>query len=98
VVVEIACEPDQATIRVIDGGMGIAAEDQARLFSRFQRAVPAGIDVPGTGIGLFSVKRIVEAHGGTVHLVSAPGEGCIFTMIFPLAEQPAGQLARSGAR
>lgn len=98
VVVEISHDRQQATIRVIDGGMGIAAEDQSRLFSKFQRAVPDGVSVPGTGLGLFSVKRIVEAHGGTVQVVSSPGEGAIFTMFFPLAEQPAGQLARSSAK
>ncbi|MHB8995023.1 MAG: sensor histidine kinase [Armatimonadota bacterium] len=98
VVVEISCDRDEATIRVIDGGMGIAPEQQARLFGKFQRAVPAGINIAGTGIGLFSVKRIIEAHGGTVHLVSAPGEGSIFTIFIPLAEQPAGQLARSSAQ
>lgn len=87
VVVEIRGEPGQVTIRVIDGGLGIAPGAQSRLFGRFQRAVPAGCDIPGTGIGLFSVKRIVEAHGGTVHLVSAPGEGSIFSMVFPNTER-----------
>jgi signal transduction histidine kinase len=91
VVVEIRREPGQVRIRVIDHGLGIAPEAQARLFNRFQRAVPAGIDIPGTGIGLFSVKRIVEAHGGTVHLISAPGEGSIFMMTLPLPARTAEQ-------
>jgi signal transduction histidine kinase len=97
VVVEIASDAHEATIRVIDHGIGIAAEDQPRLFSRFQRAVPEGVNIPGTGIGLFSVKRIVEAHGGTVNLLSATGQGSIFTIVLPLAKQPAGELARSSA-
>jgi len=84
VVVEIRREPGQVKIRVIDHGIGIAREAQARLFNRFQRVVPAGVDIEGTGIGLFSVKRIIEAHGGTVSLISAPGEGSIFAMALPL--------------
>jgi signal transduction histidine kinase len=98
VMVEIATDSDQATIRVIDKGIGIAPEDQSRLFGRFQRVIPDGVDIPGTGIGLFSVKRIIEAHGGTVAVFSAPGEGAVFSMKLPLAEQPAEQLARSSAR
>ena len=84
VVVEIRREPGQAEVRVIDHGLGIAPEAQARLFKRFERAVPAGNDIPGTGIGLFSVKRIAEAHGGTVRLISTPGEGSTFIMALPL--------------
>ena len=94
VLVEIRREPGQAKIRVIDGGLGIAPEAQARLFNRFQRAVPAGVDIPGTGIGLFSVKRIIEAHGGAVNLISAPGEGSIFSMTLPLGRPSVEQLAR----
>lgn len=94
VVVEIRREPGQVKIRVLDHGLGIAPEAQSHLFNRFQRAVPAGVDIPGTGIGLYSVKRIAEAHGGTVHLISAPGEGSIFVMTLPLVDQPAEQPSR----
>lgn len=93
IVVEIRREPGQVKIRVIDHGMGIAPEAQSRLFNRYQRAVPAEISIPGTGIGLFSVKRIAEAHGGTVHLISAPGEGSIFVMTLPLTPEITAQYA-----
>ncbi len=83
VMVEMKREPGQVTARIIDHGMGIRREAQARLFGRFERAVPDDLDIPGTGIGLYSVKRIMDAHGGTVELISAPGEGSIFTINLP---------------
>jgi len=83
VVVEIRDEPGRVSTRVVDHGMGVPKEAQARLFNRFERAVPDGVNIPGTGIGLFSVRRIMEAHGGTVELISAPGEGSIFILNLP---------------
>jgi signal transduction histidine kinase len=83
VVVKMRREPGRINIRVVDHGLGVPKEAQARLFDRFQRAVPEGMNIPGTGIGLFSVRRIVEAHGGTVELISAPGEGSIFIINLP---------------
>lgn len=83
IVVEVKREPGQVSVRVIDHGLGVSPEWQARLFNRFQRAVPEGMNIPGSGIGLFSVRRIMEAHGGSVGVVSAPGEGSIFTLTLP---------------
>jgi signal transduction histidine kinase len=83
VVVEIRDEPGRVSTRIIDHGLGIPREDQARLFDRFERAVPEELNIPGTGIGLFSVRRIMEAHGGTVEVTSAPGEGSIFILNLP---------------
>lgn len=94
VVVEIRREPGQVTTRVIDHGIGVPREAQARLFERFERAVPPGLDIPGTGIGLYSVRRIMEAHGGTVELISAPGEGSIFILSLP--DEPAISQPREG--
>lgn len=85
ITVEVKREPGQVSIRVVDEGLGISPEGQARLFSRFQRAVPEGLSIPGTGIGLFSVRRIMQAHGGSVGVVSAPGEGSVFTLTLPLS-------------
>ncbi|MEN6402146.1 MAG: CHASE2 domain-containing protein [Armatimonadia bacterium] len=83
ILVEVKREPGQVSVRVIDHGLGISPEGQARLFNRFQRAVPEGMNIPGSGVGLFSVRRIMEAHGGSVGVVSAPGEGSIFTLTLP---------------
>ncbi|MHB8079203.1 MAG: ATP-binding protein, partial [Candidatus Krumholzibacteriia bacterium] len=71
-------------IRVRDGGCGIAREHLPRLFERFYR-VDRGRSrrQGGTGLGLAIVKHIVKAHGGTVGVESAPGEGSTFTIVIP---------------
>ncbi len=83
IIVQVAPLPDQLVIRVIDGGIGMELKAQEKVFERFQRALPTGVDIPGTGIGLYSVKRIVEAHGGTIECESAPGVGSTFTVRLP---------------
>jgi signal transduction histidine kinase len=61
-------------LAISDEGIGIPQADQAGLFESFTRASNVGIR-PGTGLGLVVVRRSVEAHGGSVELVSSPGEG-----------------------
>jgi len=61
-------------VEVVDDGPGISPEHLPRLFDRFYRVDPSRSDrVPGTGLGLAIVKSIVEAHGGTIAVESAPG-------------------------
>lgn len=85
---------DQATaggaelsISVSDAGCGIPAEHLPRLFERFYR-VDRGRSrqVGGTGLGLSIVKHIVQAHGGTITVVSEPGKGSTFTLTLPPAK------------
>jgi len=74
----------RAEITVSDNGRGIAAADQARVFDRFHRvAVPAGGDEAALGLGLPLAKQFVEAHGGSVELISKPGEGTTVTIRLP---------------
>lgn len=77
-----------AFLEVADDGPGLTPEHADRVFERFyradasrHRAGPAG----GSGLGLSIVKALVEAHGGTVELVTAPGEGTAFRVRLPLA-------------
>lgn len=79
-------ETGWACISVRDRGIGIPAEDIPRLFERFFRAGVASI-IPGTGIGLYLSKELVDLHGGSIRVDSRPGEGTCFTLRLPLAEQ-----------
>ena len=75
--------PGLATIQVSDQGPGIAAQDLDRIFERFQRAVEPGERRSGFGIGLWLVRSLVEAHGGTIKVDSKPGVGSTFTVHLP---------------
>jgi signal transduction histidine kinase len=73
-----------ATLTVIDTGMGIPEDEQPRIFTRFFRSSSARAQaVPGTGLGLVITRSIVEAHNGTIELVSAEGEGTVVTVTLP---------------
>ena len=74
-------------IVVSDTGIGIPLKDHSRIFKKFSRADNAKkIDADGSGLGLFIVKKIIEAHDGTVQFVSREGEGTTFTITLPLHE------------
>ncbi|RZJ08271.1 MAG: HAMP domain-containing histidine kinase, partial [Haliea sp.] len=72
-----------AVVTVRDRGIGIAPQDQARIFEQFERAVGSQA-VPGLGLGLFITHQIVKAHNGRIEVDSAPGEGSAFTVTLPL--------------
>lgn len=81
---------DQVAVTVRDHGIGIAPEDQARIFGQFERAAGSQ-DVPGLGLGLYITHQIVQAHHGRIEVHSARGEGAAFTVTLPLdpsAEAP----------
>lgn len=77
--------PDSAVaeLSVRDGGIGIATEDLSRIFEPFERVGP-GRDRDGAGLGLYIVREIVVAHGGSVAVESAPGAGSCFTVRLPI--------------
>ncbi len=96
----IKYSPDGGTIRVggkvlrktvhlyvADEGIGIPPAEHERIFDRFHR-VDNGLTrkAPGTGLGLFLVRAVVEAHGGSVWVESKPGEGSTFWVELPQAE------------
>jgi PAS domain S-box-containing protein len=68
---------------VTDHGIGIAPEQQARIFDRFERGDVQPQRYAGLGLGLYITRRIVEAHGGTVCVASAPGQGARFQVDLP---------------
>ncbi len=72
---------DNAEIEVRDTGHGIAAADLHRVFDMFFSKKKKGL---GTGIGLYTARRVVENHGGRISVASKTGEGSVFTVSVPL--------------
>ena len=74
-----------AKLTVRDHGIGIAKEDQQRIFERFERA-GSPKDYRGFGLGLFITRQLVEAHGGTIRVESEPGKGSTFSVELPIRD------------
>ena len=90
-------EGGQLVVEVVDNGIGIAADDLPRIFERFYRVERSrSRDAGGTGLGLSIVKHIAQAHGGKIEVVSTPGVGSTFRMLFPPAPQEAEQASDAG--
>lgn len=90
--IEIAEQADGpggfTTLRVSDRGAGFDPAQAHKLFAPFQRLHPAS-EFPGTGVGLATVQRIVQRHGGMIRAESAPGAGASFWLSLPLPAGPA---------
>ncbi|MEK6607976.1 MAG: hybrid sensor histidine kinase/response regulator [Myxococcota bacterium] len=82
--IDVTVEGDDRVGRIVvrDHGIGIAPESQARIFERFERAVSER-HYGGFGLGLWIVRKIVDAFGGTIRVESAPGRGATFTVELP---------------
>ncbi len=96
--VTVEARGGSASLRVRDTGIGIAPDDLGRVFDRFYRGQRAHSLAPGSGLGLAIVRRIVEAHAGSVTLTSALGMGTTVEITLPrrLGEpEAAGVLERS---
>lgn len=87
--IRVGLERAGATVRlsVRDQGVGIAPEKQGLIFEPFERAVPLH-HYGGLGLGLYLVKKMVEAHGGWVQVESQPGRGSTFTVTLPVEAPP----------
>jgi CheY-like chemotaxis protein len=85
IIVEPGREPDQITLSVHDTGIGIAAEDQARVFLEFEQAdIGSTRKFGGIGLGLTISKRIVERMAGSIAIESNAGHGSTFRVSIPL--------------
>lgn len=79
---------NNAEIVVTDSGVGIALEDQSRIFERFYRVDPSrSRETGGTGLGLSIVKHIALNHGGEIAVFSKPGLGSTFTLSIPMSQK-----------
>jgi signal transduction histidine kinase len=85
--IEVVIEVDgsDAVLSVKDRGEGIPQVDLPHIFERFRRGGNVEGRIPGTGIGLAGVHRIVEQHTGSMSVQSEVGQGTTFTIRLPLA-------------
>ncbi len=94
IIVEPGIWPDEVTIVVRDTGIGIAPEEQDRIFLEFEQADGGSTrKFGGTGLGLAISQRIVERMGGRIAVVSAPGAGSSFEFTIPLVRAADGDAA-----
>jgi signal transduction histidine kinase len=80
--VKVSQEDDVARITVRDHGLGIPQDSRERIFERFERVAPLR-HFGGFGLGLWIVRRVVEAHGGRVTVWSNPNQGSEFVVELP---------------
>ena len=93
--VGLAADAREAAITVRDRGAGISEADRARVFGRFEQAVGQRRH-GGFGIGLWLVRRLVDAMGGSVSVESRPGQGATFVVRLPLRMARAAEAAGDG--
>ena len=79
---KLAQSVDEFRIMVKDRGIGMDEDTKRQVFDRFYRATKGNIhDVKGHGLGLSFVKEIIEKHGGSIQVDSAPNAGTTFTVV-----------------
>lgn len=93
--VHVSGEGEWIKVCVRDEGIGIAPEDQERIFEEFVRAGPDRDDPERTGLGLPLSRELVKLHGGEMNVDSAPGKGSTFWFTLPVATPPEEAEARS---
>jgi signal transduction histidine kinase len=90
--VEVGCVEEGTRVRITvrDTGIGIAPEEQGRVFDKFYRANDERVaQLPGTGLGLAIARETVRSHGGIIELESEPGKGSTFSVVLPIGKTAA---------
>ena len=81
---------DKVLISVTDRGIGVPKAEQRKIFEKFYRGEASLVhETKGSGLGLSLVEHIMEAHGGSVEIESAPGKGSTFTLVLPRTQKKA---------
>jgi signal transduction histidine kinase len=88
VIVRVEATEEEALVGVTDHGIGIGPDDLEQIFEPFQRTGASRGTIPGVGLGLSVARRIVEAHGGRIEVLSQLGAGSTFRVHLPLAQPP----------
>ena len=83
--VRAAVRDGVAEVSVTDTGIGIAAEDQPKVFDEFRQVGTAAKKAEGTGLGLAISRKFIELHGGRIWVESRVGLGSTFAFTLPLA-------------
>ncbi|MBC15730.1 MAG: two-component sensor histidine kinase [Desulfovibrio sp.] len=84
VTIKVEQAHDKAIFHVTDQGPGIPEEEQVRIFRKYYRTPEVRESIDGAGLGLSIVKRIIDAHGGKIHIESRPQQGATFRFTLPL--------------
>lgn len=96
VVINLEKIGNTAALTVVDTGIGVPKEEQARLFNKFFRAKNARKARPdGTGVGLYLARRVIAAHGGSIIFSSYEGKGSTFGFRMPLSKESADKIEDS---
>lgn len=101
ILVKVEKRGDEAVIAVSDHGSGISPEDMAPIFEPFRRSQATRETIPGVGLGLHTARRLVQAHGGRIEVISELGVGSTFLVFLPCDEarhEHVGQMPRPSAR
>jgi signal transduction histidine kinase len=88
VIVQVREADDEVVFCVSDEGIGMSEKELEEIFQPFRRVGVSRESIPGVGLGLFAVRRIVEAHRGEVSVDSTPGKGSIFEVRLPKRSLP----------
>jgi signal transduction histidine kinase len=82
---------DRVLVSVTDRGIGVPKGEHKKIFEKFYRGEASLVhETKGSGLGLSLVEHIMDAHGGTVEIESAPGRGSTFTLVLPVARKKKG--------
>ena len=96
VILRCCAHGDDVAVEIVDRGVGIPADELARVTEYFFRASTAG-EVEGTGVGLAIVRELAELHGGSLEIESVPGVGSTFRVVLPrLRGRPRGSTGMIG--
>ena len=84
--VRVVLKEENSVLKIVfsDNGPGMPQSEQENIFAPFHRSSETEKTVSGLGLGLFIVKQVVQAHGGTIECLSKEGEGTSFSMSFPV--------------